>query len=62
MGLMPQSRGQIPRMEMLVPADAVGQLGEVFSLTGDHQTVAASFWEWLGQQDLKIIICLGRLD
>lgn len=36
------------------PADAVGQLGEVFSLKGEHQTVAASFWAWLGQQDHHI--------
>ena len=39
---------------MHVSADAVGQLGEVFSLTGAHQTVAASFWAWLGQQDHHI--------
>ncbi len=39
---------------MQAQADSVGQRGEVFSLTGAHQNVAASFWQWLGQQDHHI--------
>ena len=39
---------------MQAQGDSVDQLGEVFRLTGEHQTVAASFWAWLGQQDHHI--------
>ena len=56
---------------MYAHADTVGRQGEVFSLAGEHQTVAASFWTWLGQQDQHIrppapdtigTMCGGRLQ